>query len=382
MSLPLTTEQAERYREARSFTAENILPFAGEWDREEKLPQTFFRKLAERGYLGSSLPTDYGGLGWDTVSFGLLCEALGRGSSSVAVILTVQTMFAVALQKWGTAEQKKTWLPELAKGSLVAGFALTEPGTGSATDRLATEFTVTGSDEITINGSKKWISCAQFAGVFLVFGKLDNQATAFIVPRNTSGLRIEPICGLLGFRAAGLGQLHFDNVRVPKQNLVAKPGFAVSHIAPVSLQYGRISTASSALGLLRGCFEESTQYAVERKIGDVAVGDIGMIRSLLARMGTDLEAGSLLCHSASRAAEDRTPDAFEKALLAKYFTSKAVVAAASDAVQIRGASGCHESSAVSRYYRDAKLMEILEGTTQIHEHLLGRIFIDQADRPE
>ena len=135
-----------------------------------------------------------------------------------------------------------------------------------------------------------------------------------------------------------------------------------------------------ALGLLRGCFEESIAYAATRKIGDNTVGDIGMIRSLIARMGTDLEAGSFLCHSACRAEDDHLPEAFEKTLMAKYFTSRAAVRAASDAVQIRGASGCHGSSPVSRYYRDAKIMEIIEGTTQIHEDILGKMFVDQAGR--
>ena len=131
---------------------------------------------------------------------------------------------------------------------------------------------------------------------------------------------------------------------------------------------------------MRGCFEESIAYAVERKIADKAVGEFGMIRSLIARMGADLEAASFLCHNACRSENAHVPEAFEKALTAKYFTSRAAVRAASDAVQIRGASGCHDSSPVSRYYRDAKIMEIIEGTTQIHEHLLGKIFVDQAGR--
>jgi alkylation response protein AidB-like acyl-CoA dehydrogenase len=185
---------------------------------------------------------------------------------------------------------------------------------------------------------------------------------------------------MMGFRAAGLAELHFHDVKVSSANLIGKPGFALSHVAPVGLQYGRISTAWSALGLLRGCFEESIAYAATRKIGHNTVGDIGMIRSLIARMGTDLEAGSLLCHSACRSEDDHQAGAFEKTLIAKYFTSTAAVKAASDAVQIMGALGCHGSSSVSRYYRDAKIMEIIEGTTQIHEHILGGLFVAQAGK--
>jgi alkylation response protein AidB-like acyl-CoA dehydrogenase len=166
---------------------------------------------------------------------------------------------------------------------------------------------------------------------------------------------------------------------VPAGTLVGKPGFALSHVAPVALQYGRLSTAWSAIGLVRACFEESIAYAASRKVGASAIGKLGMIRSLIARMGTELEAGALLCHAASRAQDARLADAFGRALMAKYFASRVAVRAASDAVQIHGASGCHGSTPVSRYYRDAKIMEIIEGTTQVHEDMLGRLFVDQHE---
>ena len=196
--------------------------------------------------------------------------------------------------------------------------------------------------------------------------------------RGRSGFSIEPIRELLGFRAAGLAELHFDNVRVPAANIVGKPGFGLSHVAAVALHYGRISTACSGAGLLRGCLEESVSYAATRAIGTQTVGDLGMIRSLITRMGTDAEAARLLCVSACQAEDDGRPEAFEKTLMAKYFTSRAAVRAASDAVQIGGASGCHGSSPVSRFYRDAKILEIIEGTTQIHEQILGRMLVDRG----
>jgi alkylation response protein AidB-like acyl-CoA dehydrogenase len=378
----LTAPQESRHEEFKSFVAQNVEPCAERWDREQGLPDSAIAQLAQRGYLGCSLPPDYGGQGWDVVTFGLLNEACGRGSSALTGVLTVQSMVSMALLKWGTGEQKRKWLPALATGEMIGAFVLTEPGAGSALHTMATEFTRHSmrADSLRLNGQKKWISCAQNAHVFLVFGKLEARPVACLVPRDAPGLRVEPICDLMGFRAAGLAQLYFDDVEVPLENMVGKPGFALSHVAPVGLQYGRISTAWSGLGLLRGCFEESVGYAATRKIGSNTVGDIGMIRSLIARMGTDLEAGRLLCHNACRAEDDHLPEVFEKTLMAKYFTSRAAVRAASDAVQIRGAAGCHGSSPVSRYYRDAKIMEIIEGTTQIHEDMLGKIFVDQAGR--
>ena len=368
-----------RHEEFKRFVAVNVEPFTEQWDREQRLPSSILAKLAQRSYLGCSLPAEHAGQGWDVVTFGLLNEALGRASSALTDVLTVQAMVSMTLLKWGATEQKRKWLPPLARGEMIAAFAMTEPGTGSDLQSLATRLSADG-DHFILNGTKRWISCAQFAGVFLVFGKMEQRPVACLVPRESPGFRIEPITDLMGFRAAGLGELHFENVEVPAANLVGKPGFALSHVAPVGLHFGRISTACSALGLLRGCFEESIAHAAKRKIGNKTVGEMGMIRPLLASMGTDLEAGSLLCHSACRAEDDHRPEAFEKALMAKYFTSRAVVRAASDAVQIKGAAGCHGSSPTSRFYRDAKIMEIIEGTTQVHEDILGKMFVGQAGR--
>jgi alkylation response protein AidB-like acyl-CoA dehydrogenase len=370
---------AARHDEFKAFVARHVAPCAEQWDRDQRIPESVLGMMARCGYMGCSLPRDVGGQGWDVVTFGMLNEAFGRGSAALTGVLTVQAMVSRALLKWGTADQKRAWLPLLASGEIIGAFALTEPGGGSDLQSLVTQFTE-NSRGLILNGSKKWISCAQFAAMFLVFGTLGTRSVACIVPRESPGLHVEPITDLLGFRAAGLAELHFEDVPVPAANVVGKPGFALSHVAPVGLHYGRISTACSALGLLRGCFEESVAHASRRKIRDTTVGDLGMIRSLIARMGTDLEAGRVLCHSACRAEDEHVPEAYQRTLVAKYFTSRAVVRAASDAVQILGAAGCHGSSAVSRYYRDAKIMEIIEGTTQIHEDILGKVFVDQAVR--
>lgn len=381
MQLLLTDQQKAKHAEFKDFVALNVAPFAEAWDREQQIPDHAIAMLATSGYLGPILPQEYGGQGWDTVTFGLLNEALGRGSCSLTGVLTVQSMVSTALQKWGTDEQKKKWLPPLAKGEMIAAFALTEPGGGSAIQSLATGFTQRSEHgPLVLNGGKKWITCAQRAGVFLVFGMLKQRSLACLVPRTTPGLEVEPIHDLMGFRSAGLAQVTFNDVEVPWTNVVGKPGFALSHVAPVGLQYGRISTACSALGLLRGCFEESIAYAAVRKIDERTVGEIGMVRSLIAAMGTDLQAGSFLCLNACRAEDDHLPESFENTLMAKYFMSKAAVRAASDAVQIQGALGVHGSSPVSRFYRDSKIMEIIEGTTQIHEELLGKMFVGQARR--
>ncbi len=376
----LTEAQQARQREFREFAARHIAPFAAEWDRAEKIPEATVQLIADAGYLGSTLPVKYGGQGWDTATFGLLNEAFGRASAALTDLLTVQAMVSMTLLKWGSDEQKSRWLPPLARGEIVGAFALTEPGGGSDLQALQTRFAESGDGTFRLSGQKTWISYGQSAGLFLVIGYAGSLPLACLVPRDSAGLKIEPITGMLGYRAAGLARVDFDDVAIPAANVLGKPGVALSYIAPVGLQYGRISTACSALGLLRGCFEESTARAAARKVGGGTVGDFGRIRSMLARMGTDLHAAGLLCLAACRATDERLPEAFTETLMAKYFSSRAAVQAASDAVQIWGAAGCHENAPVSRYYRDAKILEIIEGTTQIHEELLGRTFIEAAPK--
>ena len=379
MKLHLTAEQ-QRWGEAfEAFAAEHVAPHAGEWDLAQEIPRAAISELGRAGYLGATLPTEHGGQGWDTVTFGLLNEALGRHDSAFTIFVTVHSMISMALLKWGTVAQQRAWLPPLARGEKIGAFALTEPHGGSDLQAMTTRVTRSGrGDELILNGEKKWISGGQLADVFLVFGNLEHKPVACLIPRETAGLEVEPIRNLLGFRAAGLASLRFHDVSVPEANIVGKPGFALSHVAPVGLHFGRISTACSALGLLRGCFEESTAYAATRRAGAQCIGDLGMIQSMIARMGADLEATKLLCWSACRAKDEHLPESFTQAVIAKYFSSRAAVRAAADAIQIHGAAGCHESSPVARFFRASKILEIIEGTTQVHERILGQSFVAEA----
>jgi alkylation response protein AidB-like acyl-CoA dehydrogenase len=378
MNSLLTAAQAARAAEFSAFAAEAVAPFATQWDRAQSIPGSAVRRLGAAGYLGALLPPEFGGQGWDMVTFGLLNEALGRVDAAYTGIVTVQAMIAMALFKWGTPEQRQRWLVPLAQGEILGSFALTEPAGGSDLGAMATAFRPGAPGEWILNGGKKWVTSSQTAGIFLVFGQWDGKPVAALVPRGSAGFEIEPITDMMGFRAAGLGRLQFKEVSVPASNLVGKPGFAVSHVAPEGLHYGRISTACSALGLLRGCTEESADFAATRRSGPSRLAELGMVQSLLARMGADREAAELLCWRACRAHDDRSPDRFAAAFTAKYFTSQAAVRAASDAVQILGAAGCHESSPVSRFYRGCKIMEIIEGTTQVHERVLAQGYIQQA----
>ena len=377
----LTDAQQARQREFREFAARHIMPFAAEWDRAEKIPEATVKLIADAGYFGGTVPEKFGGQGWDTVTFALLNEAFGRASAALTDLLTVQAMVSMTLLKWGTDAQKSRWLPPLARGEIIGAFAMTEPAGGSDLQSLTTQFTDSCAGAYRLNGQKTWISYGQTAGVLLVIGYAGLQPLACVIPRDSAGVKIEPITGMLGYRAAGLATITFTDVEIAATDVLGKPGTALSYIAPVGLQYGRISTACSALGLLRGCFEEATARASARKTCSGTIGDFGTIRSMLARMGTDMHAAALLCLAACRATDERLPEAFTKTLMAKYFSSRAAVRAATDAVQIWGAAGCHESAPVARYYRDAKILELIEGSTQVHEELLGRTFVEAAPGP-
>ena len=374
-----TENQKLRYEKFTDFIKTNVEPYASKWDYNQEMPDDFLSLLGSAGYLGSNIPTEFSGKGWDFVTFGLLNEAVGRGISSLTDLLTIQAMVSSTLIKWGTSEQKSKWLEPLARGEIIGAFSLTEPNVGSAIQSLETKINKRG-DKYILNGRKRWTSYGEKAGLFLIFGKDEDKSIACLLSKDTPGLEISPIKNMMGFRAAHMAQLNFHEIEIPESDIVGKPGFALSHVASIGLHYGRISTSCSALGLLRACFEESVIYSSKRKIGNKFVGEEGMIRTLIARMGTDLHAASLLCYSACKAEDEHTPDVYEKVQMAKYFTSKAVVRAASDAVQIQGANGCHESSNVARYYRDSKIMEIIEGTTQIHERMLGKTFVEKAAR--
>ena len=375
----LTAEQKERYTEFQNFIKSEVEPYASEWDQNQEMPDDLIRLLGKSGYLGSNIPKEFDGMGCDFVTFGLLNEAVGRGISSLTDLLTIQAMVSMTLLKWGTKEQKDKWLHPLAKGEIIGAFALTEPNVGSAIQNIETNFKKQGEKYI-LNGTKRWISYGEKADLFLVFGKDSDKSIAALIAKDTPGLEISPLKNMMGFKAAHMAQLTFHDLEVCESAIVGKPGFALSHVAPIGLHYGRISTSCSALGLLRACFEESILYASRRKIGNKFIGEEGMIHSLIAKMGTDLQAASLLCYTACKAEDEHLSDVYEKVQMAKYFTSKAVVKAASDAVQIRGASGCHESSPVARYYRDSKIMEIIEGTTQIHERMLGKTFVHKTNK--
>ena len=227
MQLELTPQQKNAQAEFKAFVNEEIVPHAALCDREERTPLTLIEKLAANGYLGAVIPKEKGGSGMDAIAFGLLNEEIGRGCSSLRSLLTVHSMVAHAILKWGSKAQKAHWIPQLASGEVIAAFALSEPNVGSDAKAVETTATFTG-DSYVLNGQKKWITYGQIADIFLVFAQYDGKPTAFLVEKNSPGFSIEPITGMLGVRGSMLAQLHLNHCQIPQENMVGRPGFGFS----------------------------------------------------------------------------------------------------------------------------------------------------------
>lgn len=366
MKIELTAQQKDDRAKFRAFVDREIVPYANYYDNEECTPPELIKKFARQGYLGAILPKEFGGESMDLITYGLLNEEVGRGCSSLRSLLTVHSMVAYALSKWGSKSQKKNWLPKLASGEVKAAFALSEPKVGSDAKNIETTAELSG-DSYLLNGQKKWITYGQIADVFLVFAQCSGKASAFLVEKDSPGLSIQPISGMLGTKASMLAELHFHDCRIPQENLVGKLGFGFAYIASSALDYGRYSVAWGSVGIAQACLEACLQYTNERKQFGVYLREHQLIRQKISDMIVNVKAARLLCYQAGYLKAIGDPTSITETSIAKYFASTAVTKIANDAVQIHGANGCTSEYSVARYLRDAKIMEIIEGSTQIQQ---------------
>jgi hypothetical protein len=366
MKLELSPQQKNAQAEFRDFANEEICPHANQCDRQEFTPPELIEKLAQRGFMGAILTQEFGGKGMDMITYGILNEEIGRGCSSVRSLLTVHNMVAHAICKWGSKSQKEYWLPELASGKVIAAFALSEPNVGSDAKNVETTAILSG-DAYILNGQKKWITYGQIADVFLVFAQCSGKPSAFLVEKNSPGLEIKPISGMLGVRASMLAELHLNHCHISQENLLGKLGFGFSYIASSALDYGRYSVAWGCIGIAQACLEACIPYTSERKQFGVYIKEHQLIRQLITEMIANVKAARLLCYQAGYLKDIGNPHSITETSIAKYFASKIATKVAADAVQIHGANGCSSDYPVARYLRDAKIMEIIEGSTQIQQ---------------
>lgn len=362
----LSDEQVRARAAFRGFVDEHVAPYADGFDREERLPRDLIEETARRGFLGATLPEAYGGGAMSMVVYGLLHEEVGRGCSSLRSLLTVHGMVAHAVLRWGSKELRARWLPRLATGERVAAFALTEPGVGS--DARAVEASARAAQGgYVLDGRKRWITFGQIADLFLVFAQCEGRPVALLVERETPGLSVEPLGGMLGVRASMLAEVRFEDCRVPRENVVGREGFGFSHVASTALDFGRYTVAWGCVGIAQACLELSLDYAGGRQQFGAYLKEHQLVRRMLTDMLTGVKAARLLCLRAGALKDARAPEAIMEASVAKYFAAAAAMRAASDAVQIQGARGCSAESSAQRLMRDAKIMEIIEGSTQMQQ---------------
>ncbi|WP_394839502.1 acyl-CoA dehydrogenase family protein [Pendulispora rubella] len=366
MTLSLTPAHEAAHAEFRGFVDDHIAPFAGDWHRAQATPPEIIRRLSERGYLGLSIPASFGGGGNDAVTLGLLAAELGRGCSSLRSLLTVHTMVAQAVLRWGSRAQKETWLPQLASGARIGALALSEPDVGSDAKSVTTTMRSEG-DAFIVDGHKTWITYGSVADLFLVFGRTEEGPTALLVERERPGLRTDPIMDLVGIRASMTASVRLQGCRVPADNIVGRRGLGISQVASMALDSGRYTVAWGCVGIQRACVEACIAYTGRREQFGVLLKEHQLVRQKVTDMFTDLHASELLCMEAGRLRDGKDPAALAATSMAKYFASTASVRTANDALQLHGANGAAGDYPLQRYLGDAKIMEIIEGSSQIQQ---------------
>ncbi len=378
LSVEVKKVTMDAIQELQGWIDTQVFPFSNGWEEAQALPPEILDAFAAKGWFGAAVPKEWGGQGLDSLSLGRMCAHIARGSVSLLSIFTVHCMVCQALLRWGTQGQKEQWLPGLSRGTLRAAFALTEPERGSdaagllCMARRVEDAAPHVSQGFVLEGSKKWISASAHAHLFLVFAKLGEEGlAAFLVPASTQGLRLTPMKDLLGFRAAGIAQLCFEGCPLSAEALLGPPGGGFSFVASHALDCGRFIVGFGAAGIMEGCLQAATAYASERVQFNQPLRKHQLIQELIANMATDLAAGQALAMQAAVQREAGSPDSIMSIATAKYFCSRAALRAASDALQIHGGNGASPEYPVMRYFRDAKICEIIEGSSQMHQLMIA-----------
>ncbi len=370
----LTEEQVAIGELTREVVAREIAPHAAKWDRERTFPRALFTRLGELGLMGICVPDELGGAGADFVSYVIALEELSRGDAGVGVTVAVHTSAAtLPLVTYGTAEQKARFVPPLARGEQLGAFALTEPGSGSDAGSL-----LTVADPIeggwSISGSKQWITTGAHAGTILIFARTDRTVqgsrgiSAFIVDGDQAEVTREE--EKLGLHSSSTVDLALNDVRVDRERLLHEEGKGFA-VAMNTLDGGRIGIAAQAVGIAQAALDTATAYAVEREQFGSKIAEFQAIQFKLADMATEIAAARLLTYRAAWLKQAGQPHTAEGAM-AKLHASRTAVHASQEAIQVLGGVGYTTAFPAERYYRDAKITEIYEGTSEIQRIVIAR----------
>ena len=370
--IELSSEQRLIQETVQQFVENEVSVDVDEYDETQTFPEDVWDGLAEIDLTGMTVPEEYGGFDVDQVTYSIVNEELAYGHLAVATALSVHCLATSCIRQFGSDEHKEEWLPEMARGRPVGAFALSEPDAGSNPAEMTTEARLEG-DEYVINGKKQWITNGKRAGVVILFAKTDrddpNTVTQFLIPTDVDGLEVGKKEDKLGLRASDTTTLIFDDVRIPAENRLTEVGEGLKSAFSI-LTGGRIAIASQAVGVAQAALDDAVEYANDREqFGDPII-EHQAVSQKLADMQTNVQAARLLTRDAA-AKNDEGLDAMS-ASMAKYFASETAVDVADDAVQIHGGYGYTKDFDVERYYRDAKITTIYEGTSEIPKEIVAR----------
>jgi len=375
MDFALTDEQQMIRETARDFADREIWPRARENARNQHFDTELVAKIAAQGYLGAIVPEEYGGAGLDYISYGQVVEQIGRADSSMRTVISVQTSLVCSgILKYGTEEQKRHYLPKLCSGEWLGCFALTEPDTGSDAANQKTRARKVDGGWM-INGSKMWISNGNVAKVALVFAQTDPDkkhrgVACFLVDTDQDGFQPQEIHGKMGLHASDTASIALDDVFAPDEAMLGEVGDGFK-VAMSNLDSGRYSVASGCVGICQGCVDESARYAVERTQFGRPIASFQLVQSMLAEMRVKTDAARMLTWRAGWLKDTGQPNTTETSI-AKLFATEAAVWCANEAIQVHGGAGYVDDHPVERWFRDARVTTLYEGTSQIQKLIIGR----------
>ncbi|TET26087.1 MAG: acyl-CoA dehydrogenase [Candidatus Aminicenantes bacterium] len=374
MDFDFNEEQKMIQETIRKFANEEIAPVASENDKKAQFPMDIFKKLADLGFMGTPIPEEYGGAGFDYISHAIVAEEIGRVDSSMRGTYSVQvSLVELPIYKYATEEQKKKYLPKLTSGELIGCFGLTEPDAGSDPVSMLSTAKEDG-DFYVLNGQKTWITNAGIADLAIVYAKTDPEAgargiTAFLVERGFEGFSTNDLHDKLGLRASNTGEIFLENCRVPKENILGEinKGFKV---ALGTLDFGRFTVAAGCVGTAQGCIDVCKKHAKQRIQFGKPIASFQLVQQMIADMVVECEAGRLLVYRAGHLKNKGLRNTRETSI-AKYFCSEMVNRVAYKAIQIHGGYGFSGEYDVERFYRDARINTLYEGTSQIQQLIIG-----------
>jgi len=377
MDFELSAEQRQVRDEVRRFADEEIKPVATEYDREEAYPREIVERAAEMGLTGANIPLEYGGVGYDTLTNAIIAEELFAADPGIGLCIQSAAFGADALVGFGTEAQKEQYLEPVAKGEALMGTAISEPDTGSDVSSVSTQARKDG-DEWVVNGNKMWITNGSVGDYFVVLCETDPEAegryngfSQILIESDRDGFDAEKITGKLGIRASDTAELVFDDLRVPEENLVGTRGAGFLQIMQF-FDETRTGVAAQGVGIARGAAQRALEYAQDREQFGQSISEFQAIQHKLAEMFTEIEAARQLTHKSAWSVDHADDQLTKLASMAKEKASRVAVEVADEALQIHGGAGYVDDFDVERFYRDAKITQIYEGTTEIQKNIIAR----------